>query len=273
MIFAMAQKDIMMIWPYFIFFVVMFIVLAISMSPHAESFGQGASGNYQWDYLLLNGAYGVAIIINLLIATSSFALYGKEIKRGTVQNLTLYPVSIVDLTTSRLLSTAIITLIGGMLVFFGAFMPFIITGAIPGSGLLVIFLMAYLITLFIIMVGAFAINILYYITRTAKISPSTSADLMFIPAILLTYTVVYNLGSILIQLSGNATPEDLINLMGTSQALSLLSPYHSGGMMLGGILGMSVHSYDAYIFLPLFILMIFGFILGRKVYPDIYIKE
>jgi hypothetical protein len=263
----------MMVWMYFIVLIIMAVVLSIVMFPRADEFSRVLTGDFHWTDLSLNLIYGAAIIINLVLGTTSFAIYGKEIKKGTIQNLTLYPVSIIDLTISRLLSTAIIMMTGGLLVFFGAFMPFIALGVIPGPDTLLIFLTTYAITLFILTTGAFAVNILYYYSSSARITPSTFSELLFVPAILLARSVIFNIGFIILVVSQNLSTESLQDLAGLSGALSLLSPYHSGGCILGNTLGVTSQSADFYIFIPLFILLIIGFILGRKIYPDKFIRE
>jgi hypothetical protein len=53
--------------------------------------------------------------------------------------------------------------------------------------------------------------------------------------------------------------------------MSVLSPYHGFGRVLTSMFGFNTGGFDLFIVAPIgFLLIVFGFVLGKKIYLDVF---
>jgi hypothetical protein len=73
------------------------------------------------------------------------------------------------------------------------------------------------------------------------------------------------------QLSGSEADKFLESWYETARSLSVLSPFHGFGRVLISMFGFNTGGFDLFIVAPVgLLLIIFGFILGKKIYLDVF---
>jgi phage FluMu protein Com len=220
--------------------------------------------------------YSMTIFISiwLLIAIVNF-VYGSEVKRGTMRLLCLYPLNMNGLTLAKIFSTALIL---GIIMFFVLFIPsypFMATNVYPW--LSSVLLMGFIINFFIIITGAFATHIVTFITGKLYISMNRLIIIMIVIYVFLTEFTIRAIGQIYIsltQVSGPQMNKVYQQFIDLGKGLSQFSPYHSGGRLLMGSLGHNSGGPDLHFILLIGIaLIIVGYVLGKKIYLDVFIRE
>ncbi len=209
---------------------------------------------------LLHPVLGYAIIVTMILIPVAFsASYHSEIKKGTIRTLTCYPVGVFEITIAKLFYAAIVGFVFTAPV---TLLPSLII-AKPFGELFVIYLAAYVVTLAIVVIGAFLANALTFVTKKMYIQPALLATLLVVFSFFTSATVLRGLSGFLTF----AAP--LFQAAGTFTPLSL---YHQGHLVLAGILG-GVSSPMWLIFLVPLALLVLGVWLSFKLWPDIYERE
>jgi hypothetical protein len=201
--------------------------------------------------------------------------YGYEVKRGTMRSLCLYPIDMNGLTIAKILSTA---LIFGLIQLFVLVIPLS-----PYNSELIypwvssVLGMVFIMNFFIIITGAFGSHIITYLTGKLYLSMNRLIVILMLLYIFLTETMFTAIGQIITGLRNLPVDEGnqlVNNYKELGQVLGNLSPYHSGGRMVTNSLGHNTGGADiAVVLLVGLILIIGGYVLGKKIYLDVFIRE
>jgi hypothetical protein len=209
---------------------------------------------------LLHLVYAYSMVITMILVPVAFSIaYDQEIKKGTVQTLTCYPVGVFEITIAKLTYAAIMGFIFGVPVFL---LPILGLGK-PIGDLFAIFLVPYFMSLLIVAVGAFVANSITFATKKMYILPTVLANLLVVFSFFTTSTVL----SLLSYLLSYVSP--FFQAVGKLTPLSL---YHQGRLLLSSVLG-GPEFPNWVIFLAPIALLVLGIWLSFKLWPDIYERE
>jgi hypothetical protein len=210
---------------------------------------------------VLHMVFAYSIVVTMILVSVAFSIsYDQEMKKGTVRTLTCYPVGVFEITIAKLAYAAIVSFILGFPAFL---LPTLIGLRRPVGDLFAIFLVAFLMSLLIVTVGAFAANSIAFFTKKMYVRPTLLANLLTIFSLLTTSTILsllslfLNYGSPFFHALGELTP---------------LSLYHQGRLILMFVFGGS-ESPNLLIFMLPTALLVLGVWLTLKLWPDIYEKE
>ncbi len=218
-------------------------------------------------FTLLDMMFGLAVIITMVIIPLAFSTgYKHEMKRGTVRTLVCYPVGVLGVTVAKLLYAAIVGFILAGVVFL---LPTGGTGK-PFNERFLVFLVAYLLTMLTVTIGALAALALSRGTRKMYVRPTSFPYLFVILGFLFTQKIIESLGWILSGF-GRGDYDSAAFAEGFSPIIAL-SPYHLGGEALAASLD-GVGSVSVLIVVVPAVLIILGAWVSRGVYPDIFVKE
>jgi hypothetical protein len=209
---------------------------------------------------LLQNVYGYAVLVTMFLVACAFSLsYDREVKKGTVRTLTCYPLGVFELVSSKLIYAAIVGFVFGLPAFI---LPLGILDK-PVNDLLLIFFVAYLMSLIIVAVGGFGANAIAFLTKKMYISPSLLANILIGISFLTT-------SSILTELVYAITPA--AGLFESLRLLTPLSPIHQGRLILTAAFEGASSLSIIFIAVPLLLIFV-GVFLTLKLWPDIYVKE
>ena len=230
-----------------------------------ELWGDEDEGDIDVGISLLDLVYGFAALVCVLIVPAAFTGgFKQEIAKGTIRTLMCYPVGVVEVTLAKLLYAAVV---GGVFSFVAFYLPVGIID-VPGGTAVTIWLVAYIITMLTVAVGAFLASGMPLVTRRMYIRPHSMARLLVVLGFLLTDGIMGGIRSILGLVTGQG-----LELGGYSGgALTALSPYHLGGEALSSGLGGSGPFPVLIVVMPV-ILLALGLFLSRRVYPAVFEKE
>jgi predicted RNA-binding Zn-ribbon protein involved in translation (DUF1610 family)/uncharacterized protein YpmB len=287
-------KDVMALKKWLIVLFIVGIIFGALMIPQANSVENANSNKlddanadgvidplegaimHQEELDLITSFYAIIVlfttIILLLIVSHT---YGYEVKRGTMRSLCLYSIDMNGLTMAKIISTA---LIFGLIQLFILVIPLSPFNSPMGYPWMTSVLgMVYVMNLLIIITGAFGSHIITFLTGKLYLSMNRLIVIMAILYIFLTETIFTIIGSILSgirNLTADEADELVKNYSELGQALGNLSPYHSGGRMVTNSLGHNTGGADiAVVLLIGLILIIGGYVLGKKIYLDVFIRE
>jgi chitodextrinase len=215
---------------------------------------------------LLDIVYGYAVLVTLVIVPLAFSsAYKHEMRTGTVRTLTCYPVGVLEVTLAKLLYAAIVGFVFSFVVFTiptGGNVPK------PGGEKAAIFLMAFIVTLLTVAIGALLANSMAKLRGRMVLRPTAMPYLLVWLSFLFTGKIMSGLGWVLGRLSGG----DAIALGDSLAALIALSPYHVGGATAAASLGgPDPAPVLAFVVPPLLVAV--GWWMSKGVYPDVYEKE
>ena len=104
---------------------------------------------------LLHAVFGYSVLVSMILVSVAFSTsYNHEIKKGTIRTLTCYPVGVFEITIAKLIYAAIVGFIFTAPV---SLLPVLGLGK-PVGDVFMIFVTAYVVTLAIVVVGAFVAN-------------------------------------------------------------------------------------------------------------------
>lgn len=220
--------------------------------------------------------YGVSVFVNMIIVmVVSNALYGKEIKKGTIRLLSLYSIDMNILSISKILSISIISGICLIAIFFIPGLSFMAFGLFPW--LPTTTSIAYFTTVLILIAASFASHIWSYFTKNVVLALNRVTAIFVILSFLLTQNILFLLQVFSIQLKGiygTEYADAIAEAEETAINTSVFSPYHCGGRIANDIIGLNTGSYDLQVVFLIFIaLVFFGYTLGKKIYLDVFIKD
>ncbi len=223
--------------------------------------GGGGAPPFLSSVTLLHIVYGYSIVVTMILIPVAFSLnYNFEVKKGTVRILTCYPLGAFEITVAKLIYAAIVGFIFAAPVFL---LPFVLGLDKSVVDLFAVFATAYVFTLTIVAVGAFAANAITFVTKKMYIQPPVLANLLVVFSFFTTSTILNLLGQIL----GFASP--FFDAVGQLTPLSL---YHQGRLLLSSVLGGPEFPNWAIFLVPI-ALLVLGIWLSFKLWPDIYERE
>jgi hypothetical protein len=295
LIINIAMKDILRLKFVFLVLFVLGIILAVIFSSVADEIERGKREDAKYldelqgqekaeeqEYLdsyeheNLRIFYGVFIIFSVIILGFTINYnYGWEIKRSTMRMLSLYPIDMNGLTLAKLLSAAVIM---GIIQFCVLFLP--LSSLMRSSvfpWLFTVHTMTYLVNLFVLVTAAFGSHIITVMTGRLVLAWNRLAAIMITIYLICTETVITGIGNFIITIQDMPYEEaektyHEYELLG--QALGQFSPYHAGGRLLSNSAGFYSGGPDLHFVLIIGIaLIIGGFILGKQIYLDVFIRE
>jgi hypothetical protein len=137
---------------------------------------------------------------------------------------------------------------------------------------------AYITSALILIGSMYASHIWYYLFKNVKLAANRLTALLIAVSILLTESVSKLIGYAFIIISNPSTRQEFIGMETTLNNIvkitSLFSPYHAGGRILTIMLGHYTGPPDIQLILPLFLIIsIIGFIVGKKIYLDVFMND
>jgi len=222
------------------------------------------------------GHYTLAILITgpllMLIANH---VYGTEVKRGTMRLLCLYPINMNGLAIAKIISIALILGIIQLFILVIPTYPLDASGRYPWLSSVMFW--SYFMNVFILITASFATNIVTYFSGKLYISMNRMLIIMISLYLVLTERFMTIIGSIVISLTDADVQRaneiyHSYELLG--QDLGQFSPYHAGGRIMNNSLGLYTGGPDILIVLIIgLVFIIGGYILGKRIYLDVFIRE
>jgi hypothetical protein len=299
MIYTIAMKDIERLKYIFIAMLFIGVFLAILLYPLSkEIYSYNTDDEYYydeyWDGLSpeeqareleyrkayeneeMTGFYGIFLILIVVILGIVINYnYGWEIRRGTMRMLSLYPIDMNGLTLAKLLSAAVIIGIIQFCLLVLPFITFIRPGVTPY--LLKVHVVAYAMNIFILATAAFGSQIITNFTGKLTFSMNRLAAIMIVIYFFCTETIITFFGVFITELRNIPFDEQSAAIAGFTnlgKSIGQISPYHSGGRILSSSIGFYSGGPDLHFILLIGVLLIFfGYLAGKKIYPDIFIRE
>jgi hypothetical protein len=295
MIMTIATKDIMRLKYLYLVLLVVGIFLAAFISPLADEIKRDKIEDAEYlegltpderaleEYYLerneqnsMQTFYILFIIVSVIILGFTVNYnYGWEIKRGTMRMLSLYPIDMNGLTLAKVLSASVIM---GIIQFLVLFLP--LSSLMQPTiypWLFTVHTMTYLVNIFILLTAAFGSHIITIVSGRMVLAMNRLLAVLITLYIICTETFFTALAEFLIGVR-TMTPQEANELYHDyellGQALGQFSPYHSGGRMIASSAGFNTGGPDLHFVLIIGIaLIIGGFILGKRIYLDVFIRE
>ena len=215
-------------------------------------------------FSLLSVVFGFAVLVTAVLLPMAFSsAYLHEIKKGTVRTLVCYPVGVLEVTVSKVAFAAVV---GGVLSFIAFALP-TATLEKPFGERLGVFLVAYVLTLVTVIVGALVATSMAHVTRRMYLRP-TSLPKLFVALSVLTTELLFTGIAFL----ATRDIEAGASMVDAWAPVIALSPYHQGGALLSAALG-GPSSANAIVFAVPAVLLVIGTWLTKRVLPDVYEKE
>lgn len=250
-----------------------FFMLPVALSTARFPFA------WMWYDGNLRPFYGIYAALTSLILGLTFATFhAGEIRRGTIRSIILYPVDMNDITIAKLLSSLVVTAILSTILFIGVFGSFFLLGVFPAGDFLAIHATAIAMSFMALAVGVFLAQGLAHLAGRMLVSPAALGAIFLLLAIVFTETALTFIGTQIASLSAQTrgrplTLEDLAVIQSIARDLSVLSPHHVGGRVLGIAFGITRMWADVHAVVPFAALVVAaGYALGRKLYLDIFIR-
>lgn len=228
------------------------------------------------DFEDISALYTIAVFVSVIVFLVCVnVFYGKELKKGTIRSLSLYPIGMNGLTFAKILSILIIAGIIFIEIFLIPTIPFIVMELYPWLTKLI--LVTYIMNALILVSGAYGAHIFTYFLNNVKISVNRLVSLFLILSVIFTETVLLITGFFIIamgNLGSQGADDAWSSWRNTVQDVSVISPYHAGGRIITDIGDCYSGSWDLHFIIPVAILItILGIALGRKIYLDVFIKD
>lgn len=279
-ILAIIEKDLRLpFWVWITTVIVGGVAFFFLLGPALGSARSGFRFQWTWFDSTLRSIFGISVFLTSLILGLAFAsLHGGEIRRGTMRSVILYPMDMNDITIAKLVSSLIVTAILSSILFFGLFGSFLLLGVFPAADFMAIHATALAMSFLALVTGVFLAQWLAQLTGTMFISPAGLGALFLFFSILFTETALTFIGDQIVFLSAASTDtvvprEALEDVREVARALSVFSPFHVGGRILGILFGITRMWADVHVVLPAAALIVAaGYAFGRKVYLDIFVR-
>jgi hypothetical protein len=278
---ALLRKDLRAVWIAWTATLAVAFVFAGLLTP-AAAFAASSpfQGPWVWFESNLTVVYAAAVGFHLLgILIALLALYGEEVRLGTIRSLALYALDLNDLTLSKLLSATVTGGVFGATALLVPLSPFFAFGVYPLADFVLIEVVALFSVLSVLAFGAFLAHLLMAGFRRYQ-SPAGWAALSSLTAIVTTKGVAQ---SILLTIAAalflgpGTTLDDFLALQANTNAISsavaFLSPFHVGGRLLAAVFGLDPPGFDLWVVVPAFLaITLLGFYHGRRVYLDVLFR-
>ena len=280
LILAIVEKDLRIpLWgwavPLLIAGLGFFFLLPSSLSAVRFGFAQ----TWTWYDFTLRPYYAVSVALTSFILAITFAsFHGGEIRRGTIRSIILYPMDMNDITIAKLLSSFLVTAIISSILFFGVLGSFFIVGLFPAGDFLAIHVTALAMSFLTIAVGVSLAQWIAHLTGRMIVSPAALGAIFLFLAIVFTETALTAIGTQIVYLStvtlgGTPGPQEFALVQSIAQGLSVFSPFHVGGRILGLAFGITRMWADLHVVVPVAILVVAGgYAFGKKVYLDVFVR-
>ncbi len=266
---AIVKKDVASCKGFFVITLLLSLIMAFFglLALHEPSEGTDAEfweKNLTWMFIM-------AIVLNSFpFFLTLHQFHEEEITRGSMGSLALYPLDINGITLSKIASTALVSSVIGSMLFL-SFSP-VITGMRYYMGALIVQAFTLVLYIWLVTTAAFVSNIIAYRFKTHKVSPLLITGIFMLFGVL--FSELIFLGLIAPLLLGRFFGVSTTTLESIHPWISFLSPFHHVGQVLHWLLVSTGSSIDLPILVILSVVTIIaGFILGKRIYLDIFFRE
>jgi hypothetical protein len=187
-------------------------------------------------------------------------------------SIALYPIDMNGITVAKIVS---ISLTSGLIlfsIFLIPILPFYFSNTFPNLPTVII--MAYFVCVLFLVVTAFASHIPIHLFKNVKFAFNRLIVIFTIISMIFTETALKAIGMFYIitsRLSGAEADIFWEDWTETARGLAVISPYHGWGRVLTSMLGFNTGGFDFFLIGPIaIILLLFGFIMGKKIYLDVF---
>jgi hypothetical protein len=262
------------------------ITLAVRDSDHnvatmedlmVLSYPAGISANeIAWDatplgvdmpFNVLTYSYGVALLVSIIYVGGFFAKgFTHEITKGTIKTLFFGPISVTNMVFSKILYPIII----GPLFIFPLMFVSLSRFNRPPTEVLLITIVAYAMAVVTMVAAAYGSCMIYVATKRMSIKPSVMSRIFLYLSLVATTTVFWWAAYILENWTKSTMWKDLNNSYG---GITMLSPFHQGGVYLSHALLGTAQLPDLWTFALPAVIIALGIVASRKLYSDIFSRE
>lgn len=228
----------------------------------ATPLGQDVSFN------LLTYVFGASLLASVIFIGGLFGKgFAHEIQKGTIKALFFGPVSVTTVIFSKLLYPIVI---GPLLIF-----PLMIVSMSPfnqsAGDILVITLVAYVITVLVMVSAAYGSCLIYIGAKRMVLKPTVVSRIFMYLSLLGTMTVFEWLSFIMDMQFNTDQWGDMYLEHGAT--IALFSPFHQGGVLLSDLILGSGATPDWWVFIIPAALIAAGVLASHRLYPDLFSRE
>lgn len=244
-----------------------FLVAPAGVDPDAISWNSTPFG-IEVSFNLLTYAYGVALLSSVIFVGGLFAKgFSHEIQKGTIKVLFFGPISVTTTIFSKILYPIVV---GPFLIF-----PLVLAGLAtfeqaPGE-IFMITLVAYLLVVLTMVAAAYGSCLIYIAARRMVLKPPVVSRIFMYLSLLGTLTVFEWLSFVLDMWLKVDTYGDMYDKY--AGGIALFSPFHQGGVYLSNRIMETTQNPDWAMFLIPVMLIVFGLLASRRLYPDLFSRE
>lgn len=217
---------------------------------------------------LLTYAYGVALLSSVIFVGGLFAKgFSHEIQKGTLKVLFFGPISVTTTIFSKILYPIVV----GPFLIFPLVMAVLATFEQDPGEIFVITLVAYLLVVLTMVAAAYGSCLVYYVTKRMVLKPPVISRMFLYFSLLGTLTVFEWLSFVLDMWLKVDTYGDMYDKY--AGGIALFSSFHQGGIYLSNMIMETTQNPDWGMFLIPVVLIVFGVLASRKLYPDLFSRE
>lgn len=217
---------------------------------------------------LLTYAYGVALLSSVIFVGGLFSKgFSHEIQKGTIKVLFFGPISVTTTVFSKILYPIVV---GPFLIF-----PLVLASLAtfeqdPGQ-VFTITLVAYLLAAVTMVAAAYGACLIYAVANRMVLKPPVVSRMFLYFSLLGTLTVFEWLSLVMDMWLKVDTYGDMYDKYAGSVALA--SPFHQGGIYLSNAIMGTTQNPDWMLLLIPALLIVFGILASRRLYPDLFSRE
>ncbi len=232
-----------------------------TISWSSTPFGTDVSFN------LLTYVYGIALLSSVIFVGGLFAKgFTHEITKGTIKVLFFGPISVTTMVFSKILYPIFVAPI-----FIFPLVVVSLTVFEQSLGdILMITMVSYVLAVVTMVAAAYGSCLLYIGAKRMVLKPSIVSRMFLYFSLLATLTVFEWFTFVLDQWQRTTTWNALYEDLGV---ISMLSPFHQGGMFLSNTILGTTWSLDMWTIAIPVILIVGGLFASRKLYSDLFSRE
>ncbi len=228
----------------------------------ATPFGQDVSFN------LLTFAYGAALLASVIYIGGLFAKgFAHEIQKGTLKILFFGPISVTTMIFSKILYPIVV---GPIFIF-----PLVLISLSPfdqsANDILMITLVSYILAVITMVSAAYGSCLIYFGAKRMVLKPTVISRMFMYFSLMGTMTVFEWLSFLFDQWFKTSYWGDLY--LSNGSTIATFSPFHQGGVILSNMIIGSESVPDWGVFIIPALLIVFGVLASRKLYPDLFTRE
>ena len=244
-----------------------FLVAPAGVDPDAISWTSTPFG-VDVSFNLLTYAYGVALLASVIFVGGLFAKgFSHEIQKGTIKVLFFGPISVTTTIFSKLLYPIVV----GPFLIFPLVLSVLATFEQDPGEIFVITLVAYLLVVLTMVAAAYGSCLVYIATRRMVLKPPVFSRIFMYLSLLGTLTVFEWFSFVLDMWLEVDTYGDMYDKY--AGGIALFSPFHQGGVYLSNRIMDTAQNPDWAMFLIPVMLIVFGLIASKRLYPDLFSRE